>query len=204
MLTWDDVKGVGPARRAALEQAGFFTPEQLAQRLPVGYRDTRNVTPLAELRAGMETAFEGIVAPQARPGAAGKAELCDGAYRGREWKPEMHLVFRAVDGQKPAYGQARAAVRPRLAPEKWRAAGRQSHAGRRAGHPAGVPSHRYAAAQNDAPPHRRGAGCGPLRRCAPRDVPQPLCALSAPVRAAPGALSGIHGGVEPGAPPAGL
>lgn len=45
---------------------GFFTPEQLAQRLPVGYRDTRNVTPLAELRAGMETAFEGIVAPQAR------------------------------------------------------------------------------------------------------------------------------------------
>ena len=66
MLTWDDVKGVGPARRAALEQAGFFTPEQLAQRLPVGYRDTRNVTPLAELRAGMETAFEGIVSPQAR------------------------------------------------------------------------------------------------------------------------------------------
>lgn len=66
MLTWDDVKGVGPARRQALEQAGLFVPEALVERLPVGYRDTEHTTPIGMLRAGMETAFEGVVAEQAR------------------------------------------------------------------------------------------------------------------------------------------
>lgn len=66
MLTWNDVRGVGPARRAALEQAGFFSPEQLAQRLPIGYRDTTRVVPLAMLRPGMECAFEAVIARRAR------------------------------------------------------------------------------------------------------------------------------------------
>lgn len=66
MLTWNDVKGVGPARRQTLEAAGLFHPEQLAERLPIGYRDTTQVTPVQALRAGMETAFEGTLAQQAR------------------------------------------------------------------------------------------------------------------------------------------
>lgn len=66
MLSWNDVKGVGPARRSALEQAGFCTPEQLAQRLPIGYRDTTQVTPIAELTPGMEAAFEGEIVRLAR------------------------------------------------------------------------------------------------------------------------------------------
>lgn len=61
MLTWNDVKGIGPARRAALEAAGFFTPELLAQCLPVGYRDFDTVRPISALRAGMETAFAGTL-----------------------------------------------------------------------------------------------------------------------------------------------
>lgn len=66
MFTWNDVKGVGPARRAALEQAGLFTPEQLAERLPIGYRDLSRTVPVCELRPGMEAAFEGRVKTQAR------------------------------------------------------------------------------------------------------------------------------------------
>ena len=66
MLTWNDVKGVGPARRKALLEAGLFTPEQLAERLPAGYRDTTKCTPVAQLRPGMEAAFEGAVSQQAR------------------------------------------------------------------------------------------------------------------------------------------
>lgn len=66
MLSWNDVKGVGPARRSALEQAGLFSPEQLALRLPIGYRDTARLTPIAQLRAGTEAAFEGVVAQQTR------------------------------------------------------------------------------------------------------------------------------------------
>ncbi len=66
MLTWNDVKGVGPARRSALEEAGLFAPEQLVERLPVGYRDTTLLTPTGMLRPGTEAAFEGIVASQAR------------------------------------------------------------------------------------------------------------------------------------------
>ena len=61
MLTWNDVKGIGPARRAALEAAGFAAPEDLAQCLPVGDRDFDTVRPVAALRAGMETAFAGTV-----------------------------------------------------------------------------------------------------------------------------------------------
>ena len=61
MLTWNDVKGIGPARRAALEAAGFAAPEDLAQCLPVGYRDFDTVRPIAALRAGMETAFAGTI-----------------------------------------------------------------------------------------------------------------------------------------------
>lgn len=66
MLTWNDVKGVGPARLAVLEQAGFLFPEQLAQRLPIGYRDTTRVVPLSMLRPGTECAFEAVIARQAR------------------------------------------------------------------------------------------------------------------------------------------
>lgn len=65
-LSWSDVKGVGPARLAALEQAGFFSPEQLVERLPIGYRDTTRLTPVALLRPGQEAAFEGVIAGQAR------------------------------------------------------------------------------------------------------------------------------------------
>lgn len=71
MLTWSDAPGVGPARRASLEQAGIFTPEALAERLPVGYRDTTRTVPIASLYAGQETAFEGVVAQQARVVRAG-------------------------------------------------------------------------------------------------------------------------------------
>ncbi|MDR0929159.1 MAG: ATP-dependent DNA helicase RecG [Oscillospiraceae bacterium] len=72
-MTWNDVKGVGPARLQALEQAGLFAPEDLAERLPIGYRDTARVTPIAALRPGTACAFEGVVARQARPvRAAGK------------------------------------------------------------------------------------------------------------------------------------
>lgn len=66
MLSWNDVKGVGPARLSALTQAGFLTPEQLAERLPTGYRDTTKAVPIAALRPGMEAAFEGVIAQQAR------------------------------------------------------------------------------------------------------------------------------------------
>ena len=66
MLSWNDVKGVGPARRKSLEEAGFFTPESLAECLPIGYRDTTKCTPVGQMRPGMETAFEGIIAERAR------------------------------------------------------------------------------------------------------------------------------------------
>ena len=61
MLTWNDVKGIGPARRASLEAAGFASPEQLAQCLPIGYRDFDTVRPITALRPGMESAFTGTL-----------------------------------------------------------------------------------------------------------------------------------------------
>ncbi len=66
MLSWNDVKGVGPARLSALEQAGLFAPEQLAERLPIGYRNLDKPVPIAQLRPGVEAAFDGTVAKQAR------------------------------------------------------------------------------------------------------------------------------------------
>lgn len=66
MLSWEKVKGIGPARRAALCAAGLLSPEQLVERLPVGYRDTARVVPIASLRAGEEVAFEGVVSQRAR------------------------------------------------------------------------------------------------------------------------------------------
>ncbi len=66
MLTWNDVKGVGPARRSALEQAGLFAPEQLAERLPMGYRDTTKIVPIAMLRPGIEAAFLAVLPKPAR------------------------------------------------------------------------------------------------------------------------------------------
>ncbi len=66
MLSWDTVKGIGPARRKALLEAGLFTPEMLAERLPVGYRDSTEARPIGSLTAGAEVCFEGVVAQQAR------------------------------------------------------------------------------------------------------------------------------------------
>ena len=61
MLSWDKIKGVGPARRSALEQAGFLTPEQLVEHLPTGYQDTTRLVAIAALRPGLSAAFEGEI-----------------------------------------------------------------------------------------------------------------------------------------------
>ncbi len=66
MLSWADVKGVGPARLQSLEAAGLSTPESLARRLPTGYQDMTQDTPIASLRAGQEMCFCGTIARQAR------------------------------------------------------------------------------------------------------------------------------------------
>ena len=66
MLSWNDIKGIGPARRAALEQAGFPLPAMLAELLPLRYQDATRVCPIAELSPGMETALEGVLASPAR------------------------------------------------------------------------------------------------------------------------------------------
>lgn len=66
MLTWEMIKGVGPARRFALEEAGFFKPEQLVEHLPIGYRDTTHTVPIANLRPGDQVAFEGEIMKPAK------------------------------------------------------------------------------------------------------------------------------------------
>ena len=50
--TLADIKGIGAARRKALESAGIFTPRDLVMRLPADYRDLTKITPLSALRPG--------------------------------------------------------------------------------------------------------------------------------------------------------
>ena len=61
MLQWEDIRGIGPARCAALKEAGFPTPEVLAERLPTGYRDLTKTVEISALHTGMEAAFCGVV-----------------------------------------------------------------------------------------------------------------------------------------------
>ena len=55
------LKGVGPARIRALGQAGVITARDLLMTLPARYKDTLNVTPIAELRPGQTACIEGVV-----------------------------------------------------------------------------------------------------------------------------------------------
>lgn len=88
MNSWDDVKGVGPARRSAFEQAGLFSPQELAERLPVGYRDSTRPQPVVALREGMETAFWAtaenprIVRAQGKVYVAAKLKDATGSIKG--------------------------------------------------------------------------------------------------------------------------
>jgi ATP-dependent DNA helicase RecG len=56
------VKGVGPQRAKALEQAGVATVEDLLLHLPLRYEDRRSFAKVSDLRAGMKVSVSGTVA----------------------------------------------------------------------------------------------------------------------------------------------
>ena len=55
------VKGVGPQRARALEQAGVRTAEDLLLHLPMRYEDRRSFARIADLRAGMRVSVSGEI-----------------------------------------------------------------------------------------------------------------------------------------------
>lgn len=56
------VKGIGPGRAKALEQAGVRTAEDLLFHLPMRYEDRRSFARVADLKAGMRVAVQGTIA----------------------------------------------------------------------------------------------------------------------------------------------
>jgi ATP-dependent DNA helicase RecG len=79
------VKGVGPQRASALAKAGVATVEDLLFHLPLRYEDRRQLTRIADLRAGMVTSVSGTVAVaglrRARRMTLYEARLDDGSGR---------------------------------------------------------------------------------------------------------------------------
>ena len=69
----EGIRGIGPARLRALNEAGLYTVRDLARFLPKDYRDLTAPVPLCELRPGeaaavrvyVGEAFAGVGAPQA-------------------------------------------------------------------------------------------------------------------------------------------
>ena len=60
-----ELKGLGAARLAALEQAGIFSLSDLLLTLPLRYQDTTTITPLAQAVPGGEICVSGY--PKAAP-----------------------------------------------------------------------------------------------------------------------------------------
>ena len=61
-----EIRGIGPARLKALNDAGIFTARDLAMLLPRDYRDMTEVTPLGALQAGVPAAVRVQVSGEAR------------------------------------------------------------------------------------------------------------------------------------------
>jgi len=66
------IKGIGPARLKALNDAGIFTARDLALNLPRDYRDLTDITPLAALQAGVPAAVRVTVSGEVREQRAKK------------------------------------------------------------------------------------------------------------------------------------
>ena len=66
VLPLSALKGLGPARIKALSQAGITSVHDLLMTLPVRYKDTLNVTPVANLHAGQTVCVQGRIMAPAR------------------------------------------------------------------------------------------------------------------------------------------
>lgn len=71
-LSLSQIRGIGPARLKALNDAGIWTARDLALMLPRDYRDLTNVTPLAALQAGVPAAVRVRVSGEPREQRAKK------------------------------------------------------------------------------------------------------------------------------------
>ena len=71
-LSLSQIRGIGPARLKALNDAGIWTARDLALMLPRDYRDLTNVTPLAALQAGVPAAVRVRVSGEPREQRARK------------------------------------------------------------------------------------------------------------------------------------
>ncbi len=106
------VKGLGPARLKALEQAGITTVRALINLLPVDYRDMTDIRPLGSLNAGDVAAVRVYVEGAAREARAGRllitrARVTDGtATVNAVWynQPWLKRSIRP-DGQLLLYGR---------------------------------------------------------------------------------------------------
>ncbi|MCL2811072.1 MAG: ATP-dependent DNA helicase RecG [Clostridia bacterium] len=60
-VSFTGIRGLGPARLRALAERGITNGLALIEALPVGYRDSTNPTPIAQLGEGAEAAVRGFV-----------------------------------------------------------------------------------------------------------------------------------------------
>ena len=70
--TLSSIRGIGPARLKALNDAGIFTARDLVMLLPKEYRDLTQTTPLGALQAGVSTAVRVRVSGEVREQRARK------------------------------------------------------------------------------------------------------------------------------------
>lgn len=71
-LSLSKIRGVGPTRLKALNEAGIYTARDLAMMLPRDYRDLTQTTPLSALQAGVPTAVRVWITGEARDQRAKK------------------------------------------------------------------------------------------------------------------------------------
>ena len=74
-----ELKGLGAARLAALEQAGIFSLSDLLLTLPLRYQDTTTITPLAQAVPGGEICAQRLSQGRAPPFPLSRAHQRDPA-----------------------------------------------------------------------------------------------------------------------------
>ena len=85
-----DLRGVGPARAAALQRLGIFTLYDLLAYFPRDYEDRTNPVEIAQLQPGVPACFRAMVA--AGPAAHRKGPRCDEPHcRGRDRQADAAL-----------------------------------------------------------------------------------------------------------------
>ncbi|MFR7743568.1 MAG: hypothetical protein ACLU3I_09955 [Acutalibacteraceae bacterium] len=87
-----DLRGVGPARAAALQRLGIFTLYDLLAYFPRDYEDRTNPVEIAQLQPGVPACFEALVVSQPVLRRIGKGrDVTNLTRRGRDRQADAAL-----------------------------------------------------------------------------------------------------------------